>query len=225
MPRSTATRYVSSVNNIFGPTRMNQAGLQRKQEVCGQCHFRGSSTNLTYGFPWKESVDSGYMVGTPLINYIDPNWISRTNQTGGPVTWPDTVTKRSYRQQWNEMQVSGHKHNQFLKCWDCHNQHSETGFPHQLRRDVTNNDMCLQCHINFGTPGNPNIQAITSHTKHIYDPTNQNQTGGASRCTKCHVTKTGSMWNTSVYDVSSHTFRVVRPIKTLQSGVTESHSR
>jgi hypothetical protein len=205
-----------SSSNIFGPTRMNQAGVSREQEVCGQCHFRGSSTNMTYGFPWKESVDSCYQVGTPLANYIDPNWIGNSNLTGGQVTWPDTVTKRSYRQQWNEMQRSGHKHAQFLKCWDCHDQHALTGFEHQLKRDPDNNDLCLGCHMNFGTPGNPNVPAITAHTKHFYDPTNTNQTGGSSRCTKCHVATTGMQWNTVNYDNHSHTFWAIPPIKTLQ---------
>jgi len=210
-----------TTQNIFGPTRMNAAGTPRKQEVCGQCHFRASSTNLTYGFPWKESVDSGYQVGTPLINYIDAGWIGRTNLTGGPVTWPDTMTKRSYRQQWNEMQVSGHKHNQFLTCTNCHNQHASTPYEYALKYDPDNNDICLQCHGNFGSVGNPNIPAITQHTKHIYDPTNQNQTGGASRCVNCHMATTGSMWNTTVYDVHSHSFWAIPPIKTLQKlGVT-----
>ena len=205
-----------NVNNIFGPTRMNSAGLQRKQEVCGQCHFRSSSTNLTYGYPWKESVDSGYMVGTPLINYIDPNWKAKTNLTGGPVTWPDTVTKRSYRQQWNEMQVSGHRHNQYLTCSNCHNPHASTPYEYALKYNPDNNDICLQCHNNFGSVGNPNIASIRAHTKHIYDPTNQNQTGGASRCVKCHMAATGSMWNTNVYDVHSHSFWAIPPVKTLQ---------
>ena len=210
--------HVSSpnVNNIFGPTRMNSAGLQRKQEVCGQCHFRASSTNLTYGFPWKESADSGYMVGTPLISYIDANWKAKTNLTGGPVTWPDSVIKRSYRQQWNEMQVSSHKHNQFLTCTNCHNQHASTPYEYALKYNPDNNDICLQCHGNFGSVGNPNITAIRAHTKHIYDPTNQNQTGGASRCVACHMAATGSMWNATVYDVHSHSFWAIPPIKTLQ---------
>lgn len=205
-----------NVNNIFGPTRMNQAGLERKQEVCGQCHNRISSTNLTYGFPWKESVDSGYMVGTPLINYMVSDWRNRVNGVGGPSTWPDTMTKRAYRQQWPEMQLSNHAHNQFLKCWDCHSQHALTGFEHQLKRDPDNNDMCMQCHQNFGTPGNPNILATTQHTGHVFDPENTSQTGGASRCTKCHVPKTASMWNTSIYDLHSHTFWAIPPIQTLR---------
>lgn len=200
-------------NNIFGPLRMGQAGVARMQDLCGKCHNRVSSTNLTYGFPWKESVDSGYSVGTPLSNYIDANWRNRINLTGGPTTWPDTMTKRAYRQQWVDFQLTNNRMSQMISCKDCHDPHSYY-FEHQLKRDPDNNDICISCHNNFGGVGNPNIQAITAHTKHIYDPTNQNQTGGASRCIKCHMTAV-AYWD-HPYELHNHTFRVVRPIKTLE---------
>lgn len=200
-------------NNIFGPQRMLQAGVARMQDLCGVCHNRVSSTNLTYGFPWKESVDSAYYVGTPLSNYIDANWRNRINQTGGPSTWPDTMTKRAYRQQWVDFQLTNNNMSASISCKDCHDPHSYY-YEHQLREDPDNNNICLRCHTNFGSVNNPNIPAITAHTKHIYDPTNQNQTGGASRCIKCHMS-TVAYWD-HPYELHNHTFRVVRPIKTLE---------
>lgn len=201
-----------SNSNIFGPNQMNSAGLQRQQEVCGQCHMRSSSTGFTYEYPWKESVDSGYTPGNVLSNYI-PVWQNFFNAVGGPGVWPDTLTSRQHHQQWQDMSYSPHNNN--MNCFRCHEPHtSVNGLPHQLKLSAQDNSICIQCHSNFGTIGNPNINAIRNHTKHTYDPTNQNQTGGTSRCVTCHMTKTAV---TAVsYDISSHNFKVIRPSKTLQ---------
>jgi predicted CXXCH cytochrome family protein len=198
-------------SNIFGPTQMGAAGLQRQQEVCAQCHFRGTSTNNTYPWPLKESVDSMYQSGLPLVNYVKTPWQNYINQTGGPALWPDSMSARSDRTESQEFTFSAHYQN--LKCFDCHDPHRVTSFGHQLRDNPDDNSLCFGCHTNFGTPGNPNIVAITSHTKHIYDPTNQYHTGGSSRCIKCHMTNVAT--NIKDYDIPSHSFKVIRPIQTL----------
>jgi len=200
-----------STSNIFGPTAMQQAGTAREQEVCGQCHIGGTSTNLKWGWPWKESVDSCYQPGTPLSNYIKEPWQNYINQTGGPSMWPDSMTLRSGHGKWNELSYSAH--GTFLSCFSCHDPHQVTAYPNQLIADYRDNSLCLQCHGNFGSPGNPNIAAITAHTRHIYDPTNQNQTGGSSRCTNCHMAN--ALAEITPYDMPSHTFKVIRPIQTL----------
>jgi predicted CXXCH cytochrome family protein len=201
-----------STSNIFGPTRMQAAGLQRQQEVCGQCHFRGASPNLTYEYPWKESVDSIYQPGQVLANYIAP-WQNYFNVLGGPGVWPDTMTARQHHQQWQDMSYS--PHNNIMNCYKCHDPHQiVNGLPHQLKLSSDSNNVCLQCHTNFGNVGNPNISAITAHTKHSYDPLNQNQTGGASRCVNCHMSKVAI--TAFAYDISSHSWRIIPPVKTLQ---------
>ncbi|MBI5402998.1 MAG: T9SS type A sorting domain-containing protein [Ignavibacteriae bacterium] len=199
-------------NNIFGPQNMTAAGLQRQQEVCGQCHIRSSSTGKTYEYPWKESVDSIYRPGLVLSNFIAP-WQQFFNAVGGPGVWPDTMTARQHHQQWQDMSYSNH--NNFMNCYtQCHDPHTPTSFPHQLKKSYANNDLCLQCHTTFGTVGNPNIAKITQHTKHSYDPANTNGSGGTSNCVKCHMTKVAVTANS--YDIASHNFKIVRPIKTLQ---------
>ncbi|MCI0471988.1 MAG: T9SS type A sorting domain-containing protein [Ignavibacteria bacterium] len=199
-------------NNIFGPQNMTSAGLQRQQEVCGQCHMRSSSTNKTYEYPWKESVDSIYRPGAVLANYMAV-WTNFFNQVGGPGVWPDTMTARQHHQQWQDMSYS--PHNNFMNCYtQCHDPHTPTAYPHQLKKSAANNDICLQCHTAFGTVGNPNIPKITQHTKHSYDPTNGNGTGGASNCMTCHMTKVAV--TAFSYDIASHNFKIVRPVKTLQ---------
>lgn len=200
-----------STSNIYGPTRMNQGGMQRQQEVCGQCHMRSSSTNFTYEYAWKESVDSAYQPGLPLSQFI-PTWQNYLNTVGGPGVWPDSVTPRQHHQQWQDVSYSAH--NNIMNCYKCHDTHRNTAYPHQLKLSADSNSICIQCHTNFGTPGNPNISAITQHTKHTYDPLNASQTGGTSRCVTCHMTKTAI--TALPYDISSHSWRVIRPVKTLQ---------
>lgn len=198
--------------NIFGPAKMNAAGLQRQQEVCGQCHMRSSSTNFTYEYPWKESVDSIYQPGNVLANYI-PVWQNFFNAVGGPGVWPDTLTSRQHHQQWQDMSYSSH--NNVMNCYKCHDPHKTVnGLPHQLKLSASDNSICLQCHTNFGSPGSPNIPVIRNHTKHTYDPTNTSQSGGTSNCVTCHMTKTAI--TAVAYDISSHNFKIVKPIKTLQ---------
>jgi|GEM_PF-3362337 len=198
-------------SNIFGPTQMGAAGLQRQQEVCAQCHFRGTSTNYTYPWPWKESVDSAYQAGLVLTNYVKTPWQNYINANGGPSLWPDSMSSRNDRTESQEITFSAHYTN--INCYSCHDPHVATTFGHQLRDNAEDNSLCIGCHTNFGTPGNPNITAITSHTKHFYDPTNQYQTGGASRCITCHMTKVAT--NISNYDIPTHSFKIIRPIQTL----------
>ena len=202
-----------STSNIFGPTAMNAAGLQRQQEVCGQCHFRGSSTNKTYEYPWDEVNNLPYTPGSVLSDYI-ANWQSFLNVFGGPGVWADLVTPRQHHQQWQDMGISGHSLTQ--NCYsNCHDPHSgAAGYPHQLKMNAEDNSLCISCHSNFGTVGSPNQAAITLHTKHSYDPTNVSNTGGTSRCVSCHMAKTATTAN--AYDIAVHNFRVIPPSATLQ---------
>lgn len=203
-------------SNIYGPTQMSAAPLARQLEVCGQCHSRAASTGKTYEYPYNETTDSAYYPGEVLANYYTP-WNTLFNQVGGPGVWPDTLTSRQHHQQWQDMSYSSH--NSTMNCYFCHDPHKTTAFQHQLKEDPANNNVCLQCHNAFGTLNNPNITAITNHTKHPYDPTNQNQTGGASRCVKCHMATTAT--TAKAYDIHLHSWKVIPPSKTLEKrGIT-----
>jgi predicted CXXCH cytochrome family protein len=207
-----------STSNIYGPTQMNAAPLARQQELCGQCHFRGSSSNKTYGYAWNETSNAGYQPGQVLANYMAP-WQTLLNVTGGPGMWPDSVTSRRHHQQWQD-QAFNSPHNNAMNCYKCHYSHKVGTVGHQLKLENDNNDVCLQCHTYFGSVGNPNTTKIANHTKHTYDPENNNNTGGASRCSKCHMPKTAK--SAKSYDIHSHTFRVVSPQKTLDHMGTTS---
>jgi len=215
--------HVASPNtsNIYGPTAMS-GSIARSNEVCGQCHSRAASPQLTYKYPYNEIADSSYYPGQVLSNFYTP-WITLLNLTGGPGVWPDT-TSSQHHQQWQDMSYSSHFTN--TTCFDkCHDPHSNgvggVG-THQLKQDNDNNDICLQCHTIFGNVGAPNITAITTHTKHSYDPENLNSTGGASRCSKCHMAKTAT--SAKSYDIHSHSWKVISPCKTLTLGMINSCS-
>jgi hypothetical protein len=130
-----------------------------------------------------------------------------------------------------------------LTCFECHNPHKVTSNSHQIVDSLyvrdqsgnyiwvkTKNDdntLCLACHAGYGpfagltramiqdpVANKDTIAAVvTRHTHHSYDPENKNNTGGASRCSKCHMAKTAI--TAKAYDIHSHTFEVISPKKTL----------
>lgn len=92
------------------------------------------------------------------------------------------------------------------------------------------NSLCLTCHAGHGPFANltvedvaqinansafndlmdPVKEAVTAHTQHYYDPTKEDSTsGGASRCSKCHMPKTAK--SALKYDIHAHTFDVIEP--------------
>lgn len=222
--------------NAFNPADrkiLNPAKLtdhDRKLEVCGQCHFRGTSSNGAYEFPWDEANNRSYAPGSEVLaNY----------KVDKPGVWPDGITAKQHHQQYQELLTSAHVTNPFLKlsCFTCHDPHKPAG-NHQVRDSLAvgtdkfkvendDNTLCLACHATHGpfaaitkdmvkdpAANQAAIAAVVSeHTRHSYDPTNANGTSGASRCSKCHMPKTAT--TAKAYDIHTHTFATVQPAKTL----------
>ena len=236
--------------------QMNPANLATKAariEVCGQCHNRASSwrgTGLvgTHEYP-KNELDGTYFNPAdtvhPLAEFM--NFATPPNASGGPGTWPDSVTARQHHQQYQEILGSAHYNNPFVEmtCFTCHAAHGPNLRSHNLRDSLTvgtdkfevendNNTLCLACHATQGpfsgiskswvsdpvTYKDSIGLVVNQHTKHgVYDPENLSATGGIGRCSKCHMTKTAS--SAFAYDIHTHTFNVVPPIATIKySGVT-----
>jgi hypothetical protein len=223
--------------NAFGPDKkiINPAKLtnnDRKLEVCGQCHYRGQSSGGTYEFAWDETNNTGYLPGNVLAPLIAHK----------PGVWPDGITAKQHHQQYQELLTSAHVTNPFekLNCFTCHNPHSPTknqvrdslqvayqAVNYKIKTDNDDNTLCLACHAGYGPFAaitktmvqNPVANkaaigvAVSGHTRHSYDPTDANTTGGSSRCTKCHMPKTAV--TATAYDIHSHTFSTVPPSKTL----------
>lgn len=227
---------------IVNPAKMTNN--LRKLEVCGQCHNRASSWNGagvagTHEYS-KDEINNKYFVpGDVLSNFM--RFDGTPNQAGGPGLWPDGVTSKQHHQQYQDWQLSKHfsNPNEAMNCFTCHDSHNNTANGHQVRDSLVvgiskfrtindDNTLCLACHATSGpfagitkamvqnpVANTATIAAVvSSHTKHSYDPTNTGTTGGASRCTKCHMTKTAT--TAKAYDIHSHSFKTVSPSKTLQ---------
>ncbi|MFQ6092857.1 MAG: T9SS type A sorting domain-containing protein [bacterium] len=171
--------------------------FDRANEVCGGCHYRGSSSGGYYGFAWNETDDSRFLPGEVLADHI----------TESPGLWPDGMTSTKHHQQWVDWKSSVHSL-QDVGCFSCHDPHADTEYGHQLRLDNDDNSLCTSCHTEMADPA-----AATAHTHHSYDPENQNETGGASRCSKCHMPKVAK--SATSYDIHSHTFEAISPQETI----------
>ncbi|MGB9772756.1 MAG: ethylbenzene dehydrogenase-related protein [Bacteroidota bacterium] len=223
--------------NAFGTDKkiINPAKLpdnDRKLEVCGQCHYRGTSSGGTYEYAWDETNNVGYQPGNILAPFI----------TNKPGVWPDGITAKQHHQQYQEFLTSAHVTNPYhkLNCFSCHDPHGTTehqvrdslevtyqSVNYKIKTDNDDNTLCLACHAGYGpfaaitkamvqdpVANKAAIGAIVSgHTRHSYDPTDADTTGGASRCSKCHMPKTAI--SAKPYDIHSHTFSTVPPSKTL----------
>jgi len=226
--------------------QMNPSKLttkDRKLEVCGQCHNRAESVGGTHEYP-KNEADNTYFNPAdsmkPLSVFLDMS--KAPNTTGGPGTWPDLVTPRQHHQQYQD--ILGTKHYttvyEEVVCFTCHNSHKPTPNDHLIVDSLTvgadrfkvsdvDNTLCLACHATHGPfAGIPKYwvsdpvtykdsigSVVNQHNKHgLYDPTNAYSSGGIGRCSKCHLTKTAT--SAKAYDISTHTFAVVPPIRTRQ---------
>lgn len=189
---------------------VNPANLpyERQIEVCFQCHFRGASSAGTHEYPWDEVNAKGFVPGDTLSKYIS---IAAPNTTGGPGTWPDSITARQHHQQSQDFARSRHQQTQTLTCWTCHDPHQNTAYAHQLKVNNDDNSLCWQsgCHLGIGPKQFADTAAVMAHTHHSYDPA----TTGTSRCTKCHMPKTAI--TAKAYDIHLHDFMPVPPTKTL----------
>ena len=216
----------------------------RKLEVCGQCHnrassWRGAGLVGSHEFAKDELNNKYFTPGDSLALFM--RFDGTPNASGGPGTWPDLITARQHHQQYQEWQRSAHFSNAAAKmtCFTCHDPHKTTANKHQIRDSLTvgadkfktatkDNTMCLSCHaasapfagITKAMVKNESANraaiatAVKQHTKHkTYDPENTSNTGGSGNCVSCHLAKTAV--TALSYDISSHTFAVITPKKTL----------
>ena len=217
-------------------------GKFRRLEVCGACHGRGSSTAViggkNLGYPYKEGVGQ-FTPGNVLAEYYTqnpgywPNEMPWGKFSKAHHQQYDDMLKSPHAQ------YNPDKPWIDLSCWTCHDPHEEKN-EHQVVTEIDedgvvipteadNNTLCLACHSGHGPFAeltketianitNPDSLAkvaavVTKHTHHSYDPENANGTGGASRCTKCHMPKIAK--SAIPYDIHSHMFYPPSPEQTL----------
>ncbi len=223
----------------------NLSNKDRKIEVCGQCHlrtnsWRGAGLVGTHGYPKDEVNNRHYRLGDTLRQFV--NLATTPNTSGGMGTWPDMVEPRQHRQQYQNYLVSKHYTTPFVEitCFTCHTMHRPNANKFLVTDSLTvgttrfatkseDNTLCLACHATHGPFANIQKAWVSNepafrdsigryvklHTRHqTYDPLNLNNTGGNGRCVTCHMTKVAT--TTHAYDISTHTFKVIPPVRTIQ---------
>ncbi|MFQ6104581.1 MAG: T9SS type A sorting domain-containing protein [Candidatus Glassbacteria bacterium] len=212
---------------------------ERANEVCGQCHNRGYSVaelgGNTLGFPWS---DAGGFIPTDSL----PAFFVYED-TLSSAFWPDHIHSKKHRQQFLDFYRSPKPTFAYheVRCWECHDPHGSAN-KHDILEEIVeiedtdttviatendNNTLCLACHSTHGdfegltkemiAEFEANIDTIsavvTAHTHHSWDPENNSQTGGASRCSKCHQPKIAK--SAVNYDIHSHVFDPIPPEDTI----------
>lgn len=172
---------------MFNPAT-DATDIDRKNDICGQCHSRGKSVEIFNGktveFPYKDG--RGFRPGDNVWDlYID-----------GGGYWGDGVSRQHHQQ---SADYAKSKHSTVMTCWSCHNPHGSSN-EHDLTKTARDNSLCGQCHPTI-------LASIETHSNH---PAANPQ---SPRCVDCHM---NAMQNSAVdYDIHQHTFDVTPPAHTL----------
>lgn len=173
---------------MFNPDT-DVADINRKNDVCGSCHSRGSSVDSfngkTLGYPYANG--RGYRPG-------DNVW-ALYNDGGG--YWAGGVSKQHHQQ---GPDFSKSKHSEFLTCWSCHDPHGSDN-EHDLTVTARDNSLCGQCHVD-------KLASIEEHSGH---PASND---ASPRCVDCHMS--AAQKSAVNYDIHQHTFEVMTPADTLE---------
>lgn len=217
---------------IINPADLTTA---EANNLCGMCHSRGHSLpNGTFSFPYHDDTMQSWTVG---------EFVSDIYSDGGGY-WGDGVQSVKHHQQFYDFYQSSKPTFAFheVRCTECHDVHNTNKHhivdsiveedannqPITIATDNDNNTLCLACHATHGHFADISKEMVADyatneaaigdivmkHSRHTWDPTNQNSTGGASRCSKCHMPKIAK--SAVAYDIHSHTFDPVAPEKTLE---------
>ncbi|NOX87954.1 MAG: T9SS type A sorting domain-containing protein [Calditrichaeota bacterium] len=227
-------------DHVAGPSKANiinpeDLTADQANNLCGMCHSRGKSLpNNTFGFPYHDDTMTGWSPGDMVADiYSD-----------GGGYWGDGINSKKHHQQFYDFYKSPKPTFAYhqVTCFECHDVHNSqkhhivedmveedvNNNPITIATENDNNTLCLACHATHGPfaeiskemvadyASNETAIAdiVTKHTRHSWDPTNKNETNGASRCSKCHQPKIAK--SAIAYDIHSHTFEPISPEKTLE---------
>jgi len=194
-------------------TALNPATLaaDRANEVCGQCHSRGSSTNteqLGYGWATGSLVDNGFRPGDELAQFH-----AAVSRDDDEFFWQNGArSAKLSRQQQTEHGHSAHGR-AGITCLTCHAPHGSNQ-PANLKLPV--NTLCLSCHDG---EGDIDANDLRKHTRHFADD--------ANLCSSCHFPRTAKSGHE--FDVRAHTYKVIFPAESettpdLPNTCAECHS-
>jgi hypothetical protein len=170
-------------------------GQELQVSVCGRCHNSGIEN-------WDEENNKPIYPGD---NIFDHGELSISG-------YPDGTGNGAHHRQTNNFVNSTHYNNTNMSCFTCHTSHSDAGFEKNLKKNIDDNTLCLDCHANLGMDSE---EKIVAHTHHEYNPED-----GPSRCTDCH--QPGTSTRGVAYDHHAHEFETLLPEKTLKFNMPNS---
>jgi predicted CXXCH cytochrome family protein len=184
--------------NIVNPARLD---FVHANDTCIQCHSQGRPLkNPIAGKYYDWPV--GFQMGLDLKDY----WQIEEHKLGDTTfTHFADGTAHKNRMQGNDF-VQSEMYIHGITCFSCHDVHG-TANNAQLRKPASS--MCLQCH-GPGKPIGPRAPTIEAHTHH-----GANSAG--SECANCHMPKIEQ--TIADVNVRGHTFKIISPTLTEQSGV------
>lgn len=196
---------------------------ERRVEVCGRCHTRGSGKGKvngnSVGYPYSE--DGEFCEPGDELNKFITDGGGYWNQK-----YTDFKTSTKHHQQWLDFVQSGHNLAK-VDCNKCHDPHGRPRFEHMLLAPNDNNRLCLHCHGARGPAKNrfADGAAVLEHMRHTpayginvnYDP----EGSKVGRCTTCHMLKAAK--SAVPWDIHIHNFKVITPmVSKLMSDAGES---
>ena len=183
--------------NIINPSHLDPI---RATDICIQCHSQGQPhTNPINGFHFDWAV--GYRPGLRLSDHWKLDEVHLGEETF--THWPDGSAHKN-RMQGNDY-IQSRMYVKGVTCSGCHDVHG-TDFDADLI--APKNEVCLTCHQPQLQPGP--AESIEDHTRHAED-------GEGSQCVSCHMPKISR--TVGPVNVSSHTFKFISPLMTLQYGI------
>jgi hypothetical protein len=227
-----------------GPKPSDLENTERANEVCGQCHNRGTSVDQLgpepFEYPWN-SISNLFVPGDSL----DAFFIAANPIDHPEYFWPDDVNSSQYRQQFLDLYKSIKPLSSMgeVRCYNCHNPHGTDNEYDIVKKmvfvdgpdtlvvpvDENNNTLCLSCHstreeftgitremvAEYETNIDSISAVVTAHTHHPYDPEDSDETNGASRCSRCHMPPIAIL--ATEYDLHSHVFKPIPPENTINT--------
>lgn len=214
-------------NEMFSPGDLgfDSVGVERKLDVCNQCHNRFRSTDSALGFNYNAVDGTTFKPGENLMDYSLRKKNDKSDMFIGMTRWPDGITSFAHHQTGQDYARSGpHNSVTFVNgCWSCHTVHYNINYdssfggplPFMLDRNwysLKQGEGCLasgNCHATFAQVGYDPVvgDTVNLHTKHSTE---------VSQCVNCHFTKTASIAfkqlpDKPYYEFTDHGFRVLRP--------------
>ena len=184
--QNPARRYALHLGGDPDPTIVNPNSLDPKRaaEACAACH--GGRLEMV----WDENEGGKFTPGEPIEDFVTLRRFHGIPEDKRHHYFWAVGTSRVTGREYTALSASECFVNGDITCSSCHSMH-DSDPNDQLRRDLTSDQACLQCHPQIAPQ-------IVAHTHHAKD-------SPGSRCNSCHMPNTtyGLLSLTSSHRVDS----------------------